>query len=88
MEEFKFYIDRKCTCWERETFSIEANTKEEAIEQVIKTIKEGDYFENATAETLYDTIEVMDPEDNRGWATIELYDDAQLDLIWDNTYEE
>ena len=37
MKEFNFFIDKKCTVWHRNPFTIEAETLEESIEKAKKS---------------------------------------------------
>lgn len=69
--EYKLYVDKKCTVWERETFLVEADTQVEALEKIEKLDSEAyGYF--TEAETLYDTMSELSPEENNGEATIEI----------------
>lgn len=78
-QEFNFYQDVKVTMWVRSYFSIEAYSKEEALNKVKEFYYEdindtdsshlvGDY------EWLHDTAVNMEVKDNDGFATIEVYD--------------
>lgn len=82
MDNFEFSIDTKQTIWERTTFSITADSLEEA-KQKLSTIveKEGLYGVremiwnedvNPYSEHLLDTAEFLTPQENRGMATEEL----------------
>lgn len=84
MDEFKFYIDRKLTTWDREFVSIEAENIEEAKKQIIEIVENGDYFDDSYVETIYETIEYLSPKDNSGMPTIEVYENDDDELIWDN----
>jgi len=92
MESFTFYQDNKLTIWERHTFEIEAETKEEAIEKVIKEAQEqkkymSDPIFGGSTEKLYDTEEYMLPEDNSNYPTTEIYDNETNEAIFDNLNE-
>jgi hypothetical protein len=79
MNEFEFYIDRKTTIWVREHHIVEANTLDEAKGEMIKQFHDNmcvDTFD--VQETLYDTEECMEPGDNNGYPTSELYFDGEL----------
>jgi len=83
--KYKFYLDRKVTVWERDKFEIDANSKEEAINQIKEQFsKEGDgfYIEGET-ETLYDTQEFMPPEKNQA-PTLEIFDNETNEVILSN----
>jgi len=86
MEEFKFYIDRKVSSWERETFSIMAESKKEAIDKVIEKTKDDEFFEGYT-ESLYDCNYYLTPEENSGCSTVELFDGETCDELWNNSLE-
>ena len=77
MEKFRFKQDVKVTVWVRQSFTIEAENKEEALEKVeqFKTVDVTSEIDNVECETLWDTQELMWPEENGGMCTIELYDE-------------
>lgn len=78
MNEYSFYQDVKVEVWQRQYFTIKADTKKEALEEVEKYTKmdaSEDYIVGHS-EYLYETERVLSPEENDGDATIELYDDA------------
>jgi hypothetical protein len=78
MNEYSFYQDVKVEVWQRQYFTIKADTKKEALEEVEKYTKRDaseDYIVGHS-EYLYETERVLSPEENDGDATIELYDDA------------
>lgn len=93
MQNFKFYADSKHTIWERCSFVIEADTKEEAIKKLKETTKQDGWeennplFEYDSCSFLYDTTTSMDIGDNDGNPTIEIYDDETGDFITDNLLE-
>lgn len=76
-KDFIFYVDRKVTIWARETHIVEAETLEEAKEEMM-----GAFHDNMCSETfdeqewLYDTETFLEPGDNGGAPTAELYCDA------------
>lgn len=85
-KEFEFYQDVKVSVWVRQYFSVEAESKEEAVKLVEKYAKIevdecdddiyiGDY------EWLYDTWSNISVEENGGHSTIELYDLNSHELI-------
>jgi hypothetical protein len=74
MENFDFFIDRKVTIWNREYHTIEAKSLDEAKAKMA-TMFSNNMIENTFKyqDTLFDTEETMEPGDNGGNATIELY---------------
>jgi hypothetical protein len=88
MEQFYFCVDRKITTWVRERHSISAESKEDAIRQMLIEFKENELEDTLTyveQEHLYDTDTQMDIEDNNGNPTAELYFGAnQTEFIIDN----
>ena len=78
MNEYSFYQDVKVEIWQRQYFTIKADTKEEALEEVEK-YKRRDVsadFIVENSEYLFETESMLSPEENGGDATIELYDEA------------
>lgn len=79
---FNFYQDTKVVTWNRVEFTIDAETKEQAIEKM-KSLNLGnvdvcsiidddvDVIEN---DILWDTQQLLAVDDNGGCATIEIYD--------------
>jgi len=71
MEAFRFYQDRKVTCWERTHFEVTAENYEEAV-ALVKSWQGEDVlcFEDdekiiiTDGETLYDTSESLSVEEN------------------------
>jgi hypothetical protein len=84
-ESFTFYIDRKVTIWIRETHEVEAETYEEAEKQMIESFKDNSY-DNTFVEPdwLYDTQEDLEPVENNGFATIEMYSEDKPNVLIDN----
>lgn len=83
MNEYEFYIDRKVTIWERDNYTISADSRAEAFEKAKdlffnadKQFKmEGDEEDGCVfdcTDTLYDTSEDMSLADNDGQMTQEL----------------
>ena len=74
MENFDFFIDRKVTLWNREHHTIEAKSLDEAKAKMA-TMFSNNMIEDTFKyqDTLFDTEETMEPGDNGGNATIELY---------------
>jgi hypothetical protein len=87
MKTFDFYADKKNTIWTRSEFKIEAETYEQALEK-IKEVEKGDYSviydDEMDTEYLYETLEEMTPEENKGEATIEIHSEDTNELIYTN----
>lgn len=79
MGKYKFYQDRKVTSWERDHFSVEAESYEEAVaiirswncEDVSNIIDSSLCYEEW--EALHDTSECLCPEENGGFPTMEIF---------------
>ena len=81
MQSYNFFIDRKVTIWQREYHIIEAESLDEAKAEMAARFHDNmcvDTFDEQ--ETLFETEEYLEPGDNGGNATAELYcsDDDQL----------
>ena len=88
-QEFEFYIDEKITIWNRLKFSVEAETLEEAKDMAkFMTINDREDIDFDDTLFLYDTMEVIEPEDNEGNPTLELYCDKDGEMLYDNANEE
>lgn len=83
MENFKFYLDRKITIWQRDHFTINAKSIEDATKRVKEEASilkeeysdimiEGDSVEHNQSEFIFETEEFMFPEENKA-PTIEIY---------------
>ena len=80
MEAFRFFQDRKVTCWGRTRFEVKAESYEEAV-ALVKSWQGEDVlcFEDdekiiiTDGETLYDTSESLSVEENGGQPTIEVF---------------
>lgn len=77
-KSFDFYQDVKVTVWQRQHFTIEAESAEEAREIAKRYTQFDVSFEDdvdvSEVEWLCDTEELIIPEDNGGCATIEVYE--------------
>ena len=88
MQNFRFYQDRKVTCWERTRFEVKAESYEEAV-AIIKSWQGEDvlFFEDdekvviTDGETLYETAESLPIEDNQGQPTREVFGEQGEDII-------
>jgi hypothetical protein len=85
MDNHTFYVDRKVTIWVRERHQLEAETYEEAEKQMIESFKDNSY-DNTFVEQdwLYDTQEDLEPVENNGFATIEMYSEDKPNVLIDN----
>jgi len=84
-EKFDFYIDRKVTIWVREQHSIEAESEEEARKEMIEAFKDNVCSESFDEqEWLYDTETFMEPGDNGGQSTAELFYSDTDELLTTN----
>ncbi len=84
-EKFDFYIDRKVTIWVREQHSIEAESEEEAKKEMIEAFKDNVCSESFDEqEWLYDTETFMEPGDNGGQSTAELFYSDNDELLTTN----
>ncbi len=89
METFRFYQDCKVTCWERDHFTVEAESYEEAVavvrswkcEDVTNIIDPRLHWESR--EVLKDTSERMFPHENDGYPTMEVYNSDDMVVIND-----
>jgi hypothetical protein len=89
IKEFEFYIEERLMIWNRLKFSVEAETLDEAKEKakymVIKEREDIEFWDNVM---LYDTLTELEPEDNEGNPTLELYCDEDAELLYDNVDKE
>lgn len=87
MQTFNFYADEKHTIWTRIEFTIKAETYEQALEK-IKAVEKDDYSviydDEMDTEYLYETLEEMTPEENKGKATLEIHSEDTNELIYTN----
>lgn len=76
MAKFTFFRDTKCTIWQRETFIIEANSKQEATEQAKSFIKDNPIEDPMLQNCIFieETADAMTPAENGGAATLEIFD--------------
>jgi len=81
MGTFSFYKDIKNTIWRREYYSVDAESEEEAVNKILN-----DKVEMDDSEFIYETEEYMDPDENRGYSTIEIYDNITDDLTYTNSH--
>lgn len=85
---YNINIDEKLIIWARNKLTIEAETEEEAVKKAVEMVKNGDLddgFDDDVLdeyEMMYDTSERLDPKENNGEATIEIWCDNGMK--WDN----
>lgn len=81
MKSFNFFVDEKYALWTRHYVSIEADSLEEALKKCIN----GDYLEDYS-EDLWETAELLTPEENGGNPTLEVYseDSDKYDALYTN----
>lgn len=87
METFSYYFDEKVAIWNRNHFTVDAESKEEA-DQIAKDYileKDIDWDIDITfSEYLYDTSSNLSVEENGGEPTLELYTDED-ELLYVNS---
>lgn len=79
MAKFKLCEDLKIITWRRYHYTVEADTLEDALEQIKDGEVDCDDFEE-----LYDCDFYLDPEDNDGEVTREIYNKEDDKLLYDN----
>lgn len=77
--KYDLFIDEKVKIWKRRYITVEAANLDEAV----KKYKERDFDDDYTEE-LYETEELMSPEENNRFPTIEVYNKDSYDTIWTN----
>jgi hypothetical protein len=84
-QEFDFVLDTKMTIWSRQKFTIEADNLEGAKEIAKRMIEDGEEIDPYDVDFIYETEEVMTPEQNNGHATIVLmYKEKNNSIIHKN----
>ena len=77
MKTFEFFLDQKVTTWMRTDFEVKANNLNEAVKIAKQMYDDGD-LEGVSWEEIMDTKEVLQPSDNGGESTAEIYNMNQL----------
>lgn len=72
MKTFDFFLDQKVTTWMRTEFEIKANDLNEAVKIAKEKLENGD-LEDIGWQEIMDTKEVLQPKDNGGESTAEMY---------------
>ena len=77
MKTFEFFLDQKVTTWMRTDFEVKANDLNEAV-KIAKQMYDAGDLEGVSWEEIMDTKEVLQPSDNGGESTAEIYNMNQL----------
>ena len=72
MKTFEFFLDQKVTTWMRTEFEVKANDLNEAV-KIAKQMYDAGDLEGVSWEEIMDTMEVLQPSDNGGESTAEIY---------------
>ena len=72
MKTFEFFLDQKVTTWMRTDFEVKANDLNEAV-KIAKQMYESGDLEQISWGEIMDTKEVLQPSDNGGESTAEIY---------------
>jgi len=72
MKTFEFFLDQKVTTWMRTDFEVKANDLNEAV-KIAKQMYEDGKLEDIGWEEIMNTKEVLQPSDNGGESTAEIY---------------
>ena len=86
MTKYKFYQDLKIKVWQRNYFVVESSSKEKAIEEA-KKFQGREIFETLDAwdgEIFTDTQMTLEPFENNGKATIQVWDAETNSMIASN----
>lgn len=76
MKTFEFFLDQKITTWMRTEFEVKANDLNEAAKIAKEMYDRGD-LEDIDWQEIMDTKEVLQPRDNGGESTAEVYNMAK-----------
>jgi len=76
MKTFEFFYDQKVTTWMRTDFEVKAKDLNEAVKIAREMYERGD-LDELNWEEIMETKEVLQPEDNGGESTAELYNMAK-----------
>jgi hypothetical protein len=72
MKTFEFFLDQKVTTWMRTDFEVKANDLNEAV-KIAKQMYDAGDLEHISWEEIMDTQEILNPKDNGGESTAEIY---------------
>ena len=87
MTKHYFEIDRKIIVWERNKYSVPANTFEEAFAKLQKDFEELNFEEDSgfiSSEILHETTQPLSLSDNGEYATISIQDEHG-NIIYQNS---
>ena len=79
MKTYNLIRDDLVSIWRRTKCTVKANSLEEAIELV----KNEDY-DDCESEFIYETEELIDPKNNDGCATIEIFEKDTDNILYSN----
>ena len=77
MKTFEFFLDQKITTWMRTEFEVKANDLNEAVKIAKEMYDRGD-VDNIAWQEIDGTKEILQPKDNGGESTAEIYNMNQL----------
>ena len=77
MKTFEFFLDQKVTTWMRTEFEVKANDLNEAVKIAKEMYDRGD-VDNIAWQEIDGTKEILQPRDNGGESTAEIYNMNQL----------
>ena len=83
MKTFEFFLDQKVTTWMRTDFEVKAKDLNEAV-KIAKEMYGDGKLEDIEWEGIMDTYEVLQPEDNGGESTAELFYSDTDELLTTN----
>lgn len=72
MKTFEFFLDQKITTWMRTEFEVKANDLNEAV-KIAKEMYDRGYLEDIDWQEIDGTKEILQPKDNGGESTAEVY---------------
>jgi len=76
MKTFEFFLDQKVTTWMRTDFEIKAEDLNQAVKIAKEKLENGD-LDDIGWQEIMDTKEVLQPSDNGGESTAEVYNIAK-----------
>jgi hypothetical protein len=77
MKTFEFFLDQKITTWMRTEFEVKANDLNEAVKIAKEMYDRGD-LDDIGWQEIDGTKEILQPKDNGGESTAEIYNMNQL----------
>jgi hypothetical protein len=77
MKTFEFFLDQKITTWMRTEFEVKANDLNEAVKIAKEMYDRGD-LDDIGWQEIDGTKEILQPRDNGGESTAEIYNMNQL----------